>query len=265
MVYNRSHAYLKQLSSDLNELGEQFDNEDLIEASQRPHLMLTDSEIRAEFLRVDTAILKAAENTYRIPPPGARPEQDHEPDPEREGGDDDEFCCDLYLKNGEQCQGRFRTRQVLLQHQRAAMHRDPVAPGRPAAALVRSNQCCNCDSVSMNRKAALRHLVASLKNNRCSERTRGSIIPREIEMQIPMKCCICDKNIRDITKAQTHLREHLPHEFARRERAEEDTGGSKCRRVLQAGEKSCGRKHESAEALREHHEEKTPRTTTSTR
>ena len=39
----------KQLSSDLNELGEHVDNEDLIEASQRPHLILTDSEIRAQF------------------------------------------------------------------------------------------------------------------------------------------------------------------------------------------------------------------------
>ena len=132
------------------------------------------------------------------------------------------------------------------------MHLDPVSAGGLAEALVRSNQCCNCVSVFM--KAALCHFMANLENNRCSERTRGSIIPREIEMQIPMKCCICAESIHDITKTQAHLREHKLHEFARRERAEENTGGSKCRRSLQAGE-VCGRKHESAEALREHREE----------
>ena len=105
MVHNRSHPYLKQLSSDLNELGEQFDNEDLIEASQRPHLILTDSEIRAQFLRSDTAILKAA------PPPRAPLWQVHEPDPER-GGDDDKFHCDLYLKTCEQCQEVSETDNV---------------------------------------------------------------------------------------------------------------------------------------------------------
>ena len=208
-----THAWMRQLASDLQTLADCVEDDALFCAAAQPSLLLQDSDVREVFLRCDPRVLKAKFLGTAIPPPGwMSPPAPALPD-RADAVDEDQHTCRLLRRDGHMCGAVFPTYRALKVHQ-VHSNSHTVQVRSLATLLTVCNQCCACKAILASKKVARNHLFDSISRGFCS-RASGSATVRHVTIQLPSVCAVCDEQFNTLREVQAHLVTHLPLSFQR--------------------------------------------------
>ena len=222
--------------ADLKEL-EPYDGRRVIQRMGRDvRPFLLDRELAEDFVAVDVTMLRLRSLAVEVPQWDFREEVGHPVELSEEGVPQWRCCFD------EQYEARFepfkaQTTPVLRHHRQMEV----------VSRSVITNQCRVCLAVYGDRKAAHRHLLASLRRGSCRDRSRYL---GHVHIPLSLRCPVCSSEPGNWSELQQHIAEHLCDIFRNDGRdglrdaflGQAQAGGGSARAGPSSGETGCGRR-----------------------
>ena len=157
--------------------------------------LFLDREVAEDFVAMDVTILRLRSLAVEVPPWDFREEAGHPVELSEEGVPQWRCCFD------EQCEARFESFKALATHV-LRHHRQMEVVSRS----VITNQCPVCLAVYLDRKAAHRHLLSSLRRGSCRDRS-GYL--GQVHIPLSLRCPVCSAEPGNWSELQQHIAEHL--------------------------------------------------------